>query len=216
MPNNIRSRQNSYVSNPIMGDNPNDFELFEAKTLMEEYGDKFIKAVARHAEQKRVVASGKLLGSMESIIDADGMGLSIMISDYFDYPNEGVKGWGSSRNAPSSPYQFKRKAKGGKPNYAAILNSGFGKSITEYIRSGRAKISSVQNDKARGIGLEGKKLNLEQQNALTLMALIKKFGIKRTQYFTDAVNEVFGKDFELKMTEAIGNDIIFSVEKINR
>ena len=39
---------------------------------------------------------------------------------------------------------------------------------------------------------------------------------EKTNYFTDALNATFGKDFELKMTEAVGADLIFSLEKLNR
>ena len=186
-----------------------------ATNAFEQFGIKFIKELAVSADKNKVVASGELLRNVEYKISEDGKSMQIMIADYFDYPNEGVKGWGSSKNAPNSPYQYKKGKRNGKPNYNAILNSGFGKSISKYIDQGHAKIANVQNDKAKGIGLEKKKLSLQETGTLTLMYLIKRYGVKATHYFDEAVKETF-KDFEFKMSEAIGKDIIFTIEKINR
>ena len=205
MPNSIASRQKAYVNSGQFGGD--DADLFrEVSTELEKFGAKFIEALGRKANEKQVVASGKLLSRAKVIINDDGMGLKVMMPDYFDFPNEGVQGVKSSKNAPGSPYKFK--------SYG--MNAEGRRSIKDYIRSGRAKIAVVQKDKAYGIGLERKGKSLLDTQADQLIYLIKRFGIKKTGYFTEAVNEVFGKDFELKMTEALGRDIIFSIEKINR
>lgn len=205
MPNSIASRQKAYVNSGQFGGE--DADLFrEVSTELEKFGAKFIEALGRKANEKQVVASGKLLSRAKVIINDDGMGLKVMMPDYFDFPNEGVQGVKSSKNAPGSPYKFK--------SYG--MNAEGRRSIKDYIRSGRAKIAVVQKDKAYGIGLERKGKSLLDTQADQLIYLIKRFGIKKTGYFTEAVNEVFGKDFELKMTEALGRDIIFSIEKINR
>lgn len=205
MPNSIASRQKAYVNSGQFGGD--DADLFrEVSTELEKFGAKFIEALGRKANEKQVVASGKLLSRAKVIINDDGMGLKVMMPDYFDFPNEGVQGVKSSKNAPGSPYKFK--------SYG--MNAEGRRSIKDYIRSGRAKIAVAQKDKAYGIGLERKGKSLLDTQADQLIYLIKRFGIKKTGYFTEAVNEVFGKDFELKMTEALGRDIIFSIEKINR
>jgi hypothetical protein len=153
-----------------------------------------------------VVASGKLLSESRFVIKGDTM--QIIVPDYYDYPNEGVRGVKSSKNAPGSPYKYK--------SYG--MNSEGRASIKNYIRSGRAKIDTVRktNDKALGIGLEKKRLSLLDAQTNQLVYLIKAFGIKKTNYFTDALNATFNKDFELKMTEVIGKQIVFTLEKLNR
>jgi hypothetical protein len=92
-------------------------------------------------------------------------------------------------------------------------------SLKKYIQSGKAKITSVMNDKALGKGGErkglrfaGKKTLIDTQVA-TLGYLIKRFGIKSTNYFTDAFNKTF-EDFEVKMFEAVESGIIITFENI--
>ena len=134
--------------------------------------------------------------------------MRIIVPDYYDYPNEGVRGVKSSKNAPTSPYKYKTYR----------MNDEGRESIRQYIQSGRAKIATVTKtkDKALGIGLEKKKLSLIDAQTNQLVYLIKRFGIKKTNYFTDALNATFGKDFELKMSEAFGKEIVFTLEKLNR
>jgi hypothetical protein len=136
---------------------------------------------------------------------------TLKLLDYFDYPNEGVKGIDSSRNAPNSPYQYKTY---GMPKEALS-------SLKKYILGGRAKISSVKKDKALGIGMEKKGLRgakgksaIDTQVA-TMAYMIKKFGIKATHYFDLAFEETF-KDFDDVMNEALGEDIQITIELINK
>ena len=63
------------------------------------------------------------------------------------------------------------------------------KSLKDYIQSGKAKINVVRKDKALGIGLEKKGVRMSARKSLidtqvaTMGFLIKKFGIKSTNYF---------------------------------
>ena len=63
--------------------------------------------------------------------------LKIRLLDYYDYVNKGVKGVKSSRNAPSSPYQYKNLG----------MSQDGRASLRKYIESGRAKINVAQNQK---------------------------------------------------------------------
>lgn len=182
----------------------NEFEELPAVhgTLM--YTAKeLIKNTGKYAEQRKVVAGGKLLDKTElSVVDENT--IHIKMPDYFDYPNEGVKGVKSSKNAPGSPYQFKTYG----------MNAEGRASIKKYIRSGKAKIDFVRKkkDKALGIGLEKKRLSVADAKANQLIYLIKRQGIKKTNYFNDAVKETM-KDFESNMGKAFGNDIALSISK---
>lgn len=154
-----------------------------------------------------MVATGKLLSESKFRI-VEGNTMQILVPDYYDFPNEGVRGVKSSKNAPGSPYKFK--------NYG--MNSEGRANIKRLIESGKAKVDLVRKngDKALGIGLEKKRLSVADMKTNHLIYFIKRFGIKKTNYFTDALNATFGKDFELKMSEAIGADIVFTLEKLNR
>ena len=208
MPKSISQVQANYISSGcFVGEDSENFELFEAKNELEKLGPLFIEALGRWANKKGVVATGKLISDSFFKMADDGNTLQIWMPDYFDYPNEGVKGVRSSKNAPGSPYQYK--------NYG--MSQEGRNNIRKYIAEGRAKIDTVvkKRDKALGIGREGKQLSLLDNKTNQLIYLIKRFGIKKTGYFTGAVNEVF-KDFELKMVGAVEKDIVFTLEKINR
>lgn len=200
MPSNIGSVQKILD----IGEGKDEFTF--ANSIFAEYGNKFLLNLAKSANDKKVVASGNLLNQTK--FEVEGNIMRIIVPDYYDYPNEGVRGVRSSKNAPTSPYKYKTYG----------MSDEGRASIRQYIQSGRAKISTVTKtkDKALGIGLEKKKLSLIDAQTNQLVYLIKRFGIKKTNYFTDALNATFGKDFELKMSEAFGKQIVFTLEKLNR
>jgi hypothetical protein len=181
--------------------------------VLEQYGALFLENINKYAKDLEVTNSGNLLKSMTAeISDTNNLKtFTLKLLDYFDYPNEGVKGIDSSRNAPNSPYQYKTY---GMPKEALS-------SLKKYILGGRAKISSVKKDKALGIGMEKKGLRgakgksaIDTQVA-TMAYMIKKFGIKATHYFDLAFEETF-KDFDDVMNEALGEDIQITIELINK
>jgi len=200
MPSNIGSVQKILD----IGEGKDEFTI--AKGFFSDIANEFLLNLEKSANDKKVVASGNLLRNSRFAIT--GNVLQIIVPDYFDYPNEGVRGVRSSKNAPGSPYKYKTYG----------MNSEGRAKIKQYIESGRAKVSTVvkTKDKALGIGLEKKKLSLIDAQTNQLVYLIKRFGIKKTNYFTDAVNATFGKDLELRMAEAFGKDIVFTLEKLNR
>lgn len=181
--------------------------------VIEQYGALLQENIARFADEKKITASGELLKSMQSEIER-GPGIEtfrLRMLNYFDYPNEGVKGVDFSNNAPNSPYQYKNY---GMPKKAID-------SLKTYILSGKAKIRSVKKDVALGIGLEakglrsGNKKTLIQKQAETMAFMIKKYGIKATNYFNLAIEDTF-KDFDIVMSEAVGEDIVLTFERKNK
>ena len=185
-----------------------DVNLFDVivDNMLSQYGQLFLLNLGKSANKHNVVASGKLLSeSYYRVVDDDT--LQLWLPDYFDYPNQGVKGVKSSANAPNSPYKFK--------NYG--MSKEGRESIKRYIEAGHAKIDVVKKskDKALGIGRESKHLKLSDVQANKLIFLIKRQGIKQTKYFDEAISATFD-DFEQKMSEAIGANIAFTLEKLNR
>jgi hypothetical protein len=179
--------------------------------LLEQYGAELLTNISYFANNKGVVGSGDLLDSMiPELTEENGIDIfRLRMLDYYDYPNEGVKGVNSSSNAPGSPYQYR--------NYG--MSSEGRASLKKYILSGKAKITSVRNDKALGKG--GEKIGVAFDNKTlidkqvdTLAYLIKRFGIKKTNYFTDAFNKTF-KTFEVDMVEAAGRDIVITFNRLN-
>jgi len=208
---NIRRAQNEALASgfDFGGDDITEFSVVNG--VLEQYAEEFLKNISYYANNKKVVSSGDLINSMvPEIIEGNGsIVFRLKMIDYYDFPNEGVKGLRSSKNAPKSPYRYR--------NYG--VPQSMKDSLKKYIQSGKAKITSVMNDKALGKGGErkglrfaGKKTLIDTQVA-TLGYLIKRFGIKSTNYFTDAFNKTF-EDFEVKMFEAVESGIIITFENI--
>jgi hypothetical protein len=181
-------------------------------SLLEQYGAELLTNISYFGNNKGVVGSGDLLSSMvPELTEENGIDIfRLRMLDYYDYPNEGVKGVASSSNAPSSPYQYR--------NYG--VPASMKDSLKKYILSGKAKITSVRNDKALGKG--GEKIGVAFSNKTlidkqvdTLAYLIKRFGIKKTNYFTDAFNKTF-QTFEVDMVEAAGRDIVITFNRLNK
>ena len=211
----IAKAQAEALANNALSEGDNRVNFGTVESVLEQYGAAFKTTLGKTMNSKQVVASGKLFDSIvpEVTKTSTSETLRIKLLDYYDFPNEGVKGVRSSRNAPNSPYKYK--------NYG--VPDSMKQSLREYIQSGKAKISSVTNDKARGIGFESKyskiskagKASLIDRQVATLGYLIKAFGIKTTNYFTDSFDATF-KDFEVTITEAVGRDIVITLERINR
>jgi len=190
----------------------NIVEFGVVASMLEQYGAELLTNISYFGNNKGVVGSGDLLSSMvPELTEENGVDIfRLRMLDYYDYPNEGVKGVNSSSNAPGSPYQYR--------NYG--MSSEGRASLKKYILSGKAKITSVRNDKALGKG--GEKIGVAFSNKTlidkqvdTLAYLIKRFGIKKTNYFTDAFNKTF-KSFEVDMVEAAGRDIVITFNRLNK
>jgi hypothetical protein len=209
---NINRAQADFLSSggDLGGDDIVEFGV--VASLLEQYGAELLTNISYFANNKGVVGSGDLLDSMvPELTEENGIDIfRLRMLDYYDYPNEGVKGVNSSSNAPGSPYQYR--------NYG--MSSEGRASLKKYILSGKAKITSVRNDKALGkggekIGVAFSNKTLIDQQVDTLTYLIKRFGIKKTNYFTDAFNKTF-KTFEVDMVEAAGRDIVITFNRLNK
>lgn len=191
--------------NFLGGRDRDEFVPFVARTILEQYGADFKILVEKYIENRKVVGSGKLKSNITSLTSEEGNKLTIKMLDYFDFPNEGVRGVKSSKNAVSSPYKFK--------NYG--MSADGRASIKRYILDGKAKVSNIKAP----VGLErkvdrGKKKSLIDKQVDNLIYMIKRYGIKRTEYFNDAFEEAF-KDIDVVMGEALGIDIALNIQTIS-
>jgi hypothetical protein len=185
------------------------FNMFVAKNVLAQYAIDFQLALEKFLNERQVVGSGKLRDSINPEFKDDETGFTISMLDYFDYPNEGVAGVRSNKNAQGSPYKFK--------NYG--MNADGRTNIKEYILSGRAKVSDKSKTKV-AVGLERKKISGGKKKSLIdmqvdeLIYLIKRYGIKRTDYFNDAFETVFA-NFSEDMAKAYGKDVALNLRLIS-
>lgn len=174
--------------------------LTAMELIFAEYAEQFKDEITAQLNRKQINASGNLESNIQPIVYDNGTGFEIRMLDYYDFVNKGVKGVKSSRNAPNSPYKYK--------NYGMSVEGRA--SIKRYIESGKAKVESVQNDKARGVGYERKNISLIDQQVGRMVYNIKKYGIKQTGYFDAAIEKVF-KNFSTKISQAIGRQIAIEI-----
>ena len=167
--------------------------------LFFEYAKIFQEEVREQIKNKNITSSGKLADNIDVVANDKGTGIYISMIDYYDFVNKGVKGVNSSKNAPSSPYQYKTY---GMPETAR-------KGLKEYINSGKASIRVV-NKKKTTIGAEKKKASLIDLKVNQLVYNIKKYGIKTTSYLDNALNEVLPKLNE-DMLNLIGRTIVIQI-----
>ena len=165
------------------------------------YAALYLQAISKSIEKHELIGSGKMLKGIDKDISKDGKTLRIYMQNYYDYVNKGVKGVKSSTNAPNSKYQYK--------NYG--MNASGRRSIKEYIESGKAKINVVKN-KINTVGLEKKKISLIDLKTNTLIYLIKKYGIKTTNFFDEATDSVY-KDMIDDIGEIIIQAIVIQIGK---
>jgi hypothetical protein len=180
--------------------------------ILIKYGATLLQKLNENIKKKDITASGTLLNSIrieEIKSGEDVIGIQIKLINYFSYVDKGVKGVKSSSNAPNSPYQYK--------NYA--MSDKGRKSIKKYIQSGKAKFSATDTRKYGAIGGERKGASFNPKKSLIdsqvdrMIYMIKRFGIKKTNFFTDAWNDTF-KDIESTLAQTIGNDIAINITRL--
>lgn len=157
--------------------------------ILLEYANKFKTNLVASIKQHQVVASGEMQSDdnlyFDLVEESDGSKtLNIHVVEYAKFVDKGVKGWGSSKNAPLSPYSYHNPAK-------TSSNGEFRKSIKRYIESGKAKVRVSDVRKYGAVGGEVKKLPLIDLKVNKLMYLIRRFGIKTTNFLQQPLEQSF-------------------------
>ena len=170
-------------------------------SFFQKYSAIYVKAIEDSINKNQVVGSGKMLKGVDPEVSKDGNTLIIYMANYYDFVNKGVKGVKGSRNAPNSPYQYK--------NYG--MSEEGRKSIQEYIRKGKAKIKvATKKNTVNAVGLEKKKVSLLDLKTNALVYLIKKWGIKTTNFFDEATEQV-QKEMIEDLGEVMAQTIVIQI-----
>lgn len=173
--------------------------------VLDKYCADFLTELETQYNALGVAASGDLIS--KASIDTFENKRVINLLNYYDYVNKGVKGWGSSVNAPNSPYQYRTKG----------MNEEGRQSITRYLQSAKAKSKITQSYSAYGIS-ERKFKKLSTKTPLEkavdrAIYMIKKYGIKTKPYFDNAYQKVFN-DLDVVISEITGETVKLLV-KVN-
>jgi hypothetical protein len=188
------------------------YQEVESKGLenaLQKQARRFLLKVAQNIKKYKVIGSGALLNesNMQTKYTEDRFikTLEIFMLYYGSFQDRGVKGWGSSKNAPDSPYQFRTKG----------MDEQGRASIKKMITSGKKK---VRNAGPQRVGLESK--SMAKKSAIDIQVdqavwNIKKYGIKKKPFFTEAFTEVFG-EFDDDTLQEVGKYFVATLKKSNK
>lgn len=185
------------------------FDLSGLDKVLGESAKTFIENWKQIVNQKRLVSSGNMEKQLTFELDSEGdesRVLNIYVPYYAKFVDKGVKGVKSSKNAPSSPYQFK--------NFG-MSDSGR-KSIRDAIAKGKMKVRVSDVKKYGAVGYENKNVKhkggIIDEQLKQAIFLIKKYGIKTTNFIDPVVNKSF-KTLSVDIANEIGRQVAIQIRK---
>jgi hypothetical protein len=181
-------------------------ELAETDAAIIRAAARFVQDAKDNLIKSDSVSSGTLEKSIVPKVKEWGNGVNIiqiMVADYYKFVDKGVKGWKDNKGS-GSKYQFKRGSgsKGGNP-----ASNPFIVSIRKWlIRESRA----FKNTKVAVTAREQKRAKITDtstREAMKIAYFVKKGGLRRTGFWTDALAEL-EKDIATGVADALRIDVI--------
>ena len=206
----ISQNQKVLIENGFLESGAGNYQKLDLKgidSVLAKYAEEFKDNLIVSINSKRINASGEMEKNITfDIIDEQGMKvMNIYVVDYAKFIDKGVKGWGSSKNAPTSPYSYGNPAK-------RSSNGQFRKSIKNYILSGKAKVVATDVKKYGAVKYEKKNKSLIDQQTDQLMYLIRRYGIKTTNFLSGTIDKTFGT-LAQDIANEIGREISINITK---
>lgn len=174
--------------------------------ILKRYAESFLQAAIDNLNKSNSIASGDIAGDLTFAIE-QGSGKYVLsigypseseASKYYDYINKGVSGVGKTT---ASPYSFKTV----NPSRKHVAG------IEKWIASGKAKVQASDVTRYSPTRQESKSVSFKNSEpkslAWVIARAVKKKGIKATNFFDDAIAEVFSGDFQKILSEALAADV---------
>jgi hypothetical protein len=185
-----------------------DYAIVQAKDLdaiLLGYANRFKDELLINIQKKQITASGSLEKNIiiKTPYELNGKStLDIYLPYYAKFVDKGVKGVLDDSNSPNSPYQFK--------NFG-MSEDGI-KNLKKYISQAKKKITASDVSKFKSTKQENKNKNIADTRLNTLIYLIKAYGIKTTNFYSNAVDKSF-KGLEKNIADSIGVNIAVNITK---
>ena len=204
-----------------------EVKLNAVEAIMAQAALEFIQLAKKRLTQRGKIDTGNLSDIVVSSIQQSGTKYSLTIgydksnpaSKYYDFNDKGVKGIGGFKGKlpkgfhepTNTPYNFKNLR----------LSSGFIDSITRwYLRHKSYIMNEDQRENLSGLQRKRKTLGavVSETEKIRSLAIatarnIKRKGISRTGFFEDNIDEAFGQDFQLKLAQALGQDVALTIKQ---
>jgi hypothetical protein len=195
-----------------------EVKLDGVQAVMLGAANEFMKLAIARINQRKKVDRGNLSDMEVSSIKQEGNKYSLTIgysknnpaSKYYDFQNKGVKGI-KSKQPSSSPYSY-RKLSVSASMVTALMQ--WYMRHRNYIRNEdqRKNLSPLQQKRKTLGNITNQQAKLKQIATNTAKA-IKKRGMPRIGFFEDNLDKAFGKDFQVKLAKALGQDIILNIRQ---
>lgn len=163
--------------------------LTETSKAVLQVAGEFIDDATSNLNKVDRVSTGNLASSMRPVIVEAGVNntIDIYINDYYKFVDKGVRGWQDTAGS-GSQYQFKPPRKGGGGGKSKMVNA-----IRKWvIREGLAARNTKKSITAR----ENRRMQIRDTSTSTAIVIagsIRKKGLRRTNFFTDAVRTLEDK-----------------------
>ncbi|MBM3417689.1 MAG: hypothetical protein FJY17_02045 [Bacteroidetes bacterium] len=197
-----------------------EYELATLKGVdkyMLQVAKSFVDRVRDNITKNNLVSSGDLSTDLTFDFVAEGMKFELSVgypnesspAKYYDYVNKGVRGYVSG--TPNSQYSFKN----------AFPNRRMAANIFSWVNKNRIKDKYEANVNKTKLGRKRAKLTqmvTEAENkrglAYAIATGIKKKGLKRTLFFDNAVEFVFGQDFVNGLAKIYGKQVSLVIKSL--
>jgi hypothetical protein len=144
------------------------------------------------------ISSGDLIKQGGTYSISVGYPAGSKAAKYYDFVNKGVKGVKSG--TPNSPYSFKTLG----------VSQGMQANILSWIRRNniRGDVALTKRQaKRQSLSTMVSQSKNQKSLAYAVARGIKKKGLRKTGYFDNAVNSIFGGDFTSAVSKILGQDI---------
>jgi len=153
---------------------------------------------------KKIIASGNIENVDYEIVQSESSAtLNISFPYYAKFQDEGVMGWISK--SPNSRFKFKN---------SYTMSAEGRKSLSNWLRSAKAKVRTSDVKKYGGQGIEKKFKRISQfdRDLNRLIFNIKSYGIKPRNFIEPTLKKSL-QGFEKELGEAIGKTITINIFK---
>lgn len=178
--------------------------------ILKKKAEYIVDSLKKNLEKHDSIASRKLFQSIRFDIKIFGSSyiFQIMMEDYWDYVDKGVKGSESSAKAPNSPYQYKDKIAKVSEIERWITQKGI-----------KVEISKSKSDVLKKLKNKTVKKSFRQQSVLSkrksmafgMATNIKKYGVKPTNFYSDVINAKFWTDFKSDIAKVLKQEYTIQI-----
>jgi hypothetical protein len=175
-----------------------------ALQMVAEYVEAFERQVADELNRLDKVDTGDLASSIkfETTETKNGIIIEVFVNDYYKFIDKGVKGIGRNNKNTTSPYKFRTL----NPSQSHV------NAIRKWIARNGIRARATDVKKYGAVGRENRQPQ-DKSLAYIIARSIKSKGLERTGFWTDSIEQTF-KDFDVKMSQALGIDIRVNLENM--